>query len=108
MSIANTDDIFDFIETHRAALALRDKAEAEFDAAEEDDEGLASTMLAALRIERRLYDGLLAAKPRTVEGMAALIRYVDEVSRQQHERGDIDDDPVILATNLKAIVHLAA
>jgi hypothetical protein len=104
----DNDDVLDFIETHRSALALRERVEAEFDAAAADDESLAIRMLTALRIERRLYDALLTAKPRTVEGMAALIRYVDEVSRQQHERGDVDYGPAILAANLKEIVHLAA
>jgi hypothetical protein len=40
--------------------------------------------------------------------MAAPISYVDEVNRHQHERGDIDDCPEILAVNLKEIVHIAA
>jgi hypothetical protein len=40
--------------------------------------------------------------------MAALIRYVDEASQQQSEKGARDDGPAILMANLKEIVRFAA
>jgi hypothetical protein len=45
---------------------------------------------------------------RPPEGMLALIRHVDEVARQQGEKGHHDRGPEILAANLKAIVRIAA
>jgi hypothetical protein len=104
----DNDDILDFIETHRAARVLSDKAEADYNAVDDQDETLAGAMLTALRIERRLYEALLTAKPSTIEGMVALIRYVDEVSQHRKERGDFDDSPKILMANLQEIIRLAA
>ncbi len=102
------NDINDDIETHRAAYALLAKAEADLNDAADRDDTLRGAMLTACRIERRLYDALLTAKPSTVEGMMALIRYVDDVARQQDEKGHRDDGPGILAVNLKEMVRLAA
>jgi hypothetical protein len=62
----------------------------------------------ACRIERRPYDALLMARPRTLEGMAAMIRYVDEMSQRQIEKGARDDGPAILAANLKETVRFVA
>jgi hypothetical protein len=102
MSVTETDDVFDFIETHRAACVLSDRAGAEYNAATEEGGTLSDAMLAAVRIERRLFQSLLEAKPSTAEGMTTLIRYVHEVSRQQDERGHRDDSPEILIANLAA------
>jgi hypothetical protein len=106
----DNDDVLDFIETHRAAYAVLAKAEDDFNAstAPDDNDPMQAPMHTACRIERRLYDALLSARPSTVEGMAALIGYVDEVARQQDERGHRDDGPGILLANLKEMVRLAA
>jgi hypothetical protein len=99
------NDTTDAVETHRAAYTLLSQAEAAFDAPDVDEEGpLKGAMLAALRIERRLYDVLLTAQPRTAEGKAELIRYVDGVARQQGGKGHHDSGPEILAANLKESV----
>lgn len=102
MTTADDTNVLDFIASHRAARALSDKAEADFNAAADDDDTLEEAMLAAVGIERRLYDVMLSAKPSTIEGMTALIRYVDEVSGQQIERGHSDHSPEILMANLAA------
>jgi hypothetical protein len=50
MSSADTDDIFDLIETHRAAYALLGKAEVDFNAAADGDDALEGALLTACRI----------------------------------------------------------
>jgi hypothetical protein len=40
--------------------------------------------------------------------MVALIRYVDEVAKQQDKKGHLDRGPEILTANLKEMVRLAA
>jgi hypothetical protein len=82
--------------------------EADFDAAADEGGTLQGLMLTACQIERGLYDALLAATPGTVEGMPELVRYVDEVARQQSEKDNHDRGPEFLAANLKATVPLAA
>ena len=101
MSSADIDNIFDLIETHRAAYANLGLAEDDFDAPAEEDVTLKGAMLTAFRIERALYDALLTAVPSTVEGMMALSRHVYEVARLQDDKGHRDDGPEILAANLK-------
>ena len=51
---------------------------------------------------------MLSTQPNTIEGVTALIRYVDEAATLQREKRHHDGGPEILAANLKAIVRFAA
>jgi hypothetical protein len=103
-------DLLDLIEINRAVYAALCKAEDDFNSSDEsnpEDGDLEMAMNRAVEIHQRTFSELLIARPRTPEEMAAMIVYVNEVAKQQIEKGHHDDGPAILAANLKEVVRLA-
>jgi hypothetical protein len=80
---------------------------AAFDQSGSDE--LERLMLSAVETERELLSELLAAKPTTVEGLIATVRYIDGVAREWVAIGYSDDGwGETLLANLAASVRLAA
>jgi hypothetical protein len=101
----------ELIDINRAIYAALCKAEEAFDASDEyssEDGDLEIAMNRALHLHKKVYADLLKARPRTNDEMAAMIVYVNEVAKQQDDKGALDDGPTILMANLNKVVRLAA
>jgi hypothetical protein len=57
--------------------------------------------MAAVGDQQEAYSDLLATEPRTLEGLFALVCYVDEVGRRQSAKGHYDDGPEMLFASLR-------
>jgi hypothetical protein len=100
----------ELIDIDRPVYAALCKAQDDYDASDEanpEDDDLEAEMNKALQRHQKVYGDLLEARPRTPEEMAAMIIYVNEVAKQQGDKGHHDDGPAILMANLKEIVSLA-
>jgi hypothetical protein len=100
----------DLIEIDRLAYAALCRAEDAFNSSDEssaEDGDLETAMHSALHLHQKVYADLLEARPRTPEEMAAMIVYVNEVAKQQGDKGHFDDSLEILMANLQEVVSLA-
>jgi hypothetical protein len=85
-----------------------EKAGADYDAdPEEKEEGpFADRMHETGDHERQVFNILLATEPRSLDGLFALVGYVDEVGRRQVAKGHYDDGPEMLFANLREVAVL--
>ena len=109
----NVDPIFAAIDVHRDKYADMEKAEDDYNAdLEEREEGpIADRLHEAGGDEREAFNILLATEPSTLDGLFALIAYVDDVGRRQEAKGAWDGGREMLFANLRevaAVRHVGA
>jgi hypothetical protein len=102
------EPIFENIDWHRGEYAALERAEDDYNAdLEEKEEGpLADRLSQAGDSAQQVFRILLATKPQTIEGLCALIAYVNEVDRRQSEKGHHDDGPRDLVERLRGTVEI--
>jgi hypothetical protein len=102
------DPVLECVDWSCQAQAALERAEEDYNAdPEEREEGpIADRMHQAWEYAQWVFDMMLATKPRTHEGLSALITHVSEVARRQNAKGHHDDGPRDLVERLRGVIAI--